>query len=95
MTFCFLRASFLRLVFELAEIEDLADGRIGVGGDFDEVEPGLEGTGDGVAARDDTDHLAALIDETHARRVDFFIDARPIIAGRRRRLSWSGDAVPP
>ena len=51
MTFCFLRASFLRLlffVFVFAEIEDLANRRIGVGRHLDEIEPGFDGSGEGV-----------------------------------------------
>ena len=32
---------FLGLEFELAEIQDLADRRIGVGGDLDEVQAGF------------------------------------------------------
>jgi hypothetical protein len=40
MTFCFLRASaafFCVLVLELAVVEDLADRRLAVGRDFDNV----------------------------------------------------------
>src|SRR5579864_9544583 len=88
--------ALLLLVFEFAEIEDFADRRIGVGRHFDEVEPGLDGAGDGIAARDDAYHLAAFVDKAHARREDFFIDARPIRrASGWRRLCWSGDSMPP
>src|SRR5579863_1617568 len=88
--------ALLLLVFEFAEIEDFADRRIGVGRHFDEVEPGLDGAGDGIAARDDAHHLAAFVDETHARREDFFVDARPIRrASGWRRLCWPGDSMPP
>ena len=68
MTFCFLRASFLSLlllVFVLAEIEDLADGGIGLGSDLDQIEAGFGGPGQRLVAGDDADHVAAFIHQAH------------------------------
>src|SRR5216683_1029467 len=43
-------AALLLLVFELAEIEDLDHRRVGVGSDLDEIETGLQGALQGLAA---------------------------------------------
>jgi len=73
----------LRLVLELADVEDLADRRIGIGRDLDEVEADRVGARLRVADRDDPDILPILIDETDLSDVDFAVDARAL-AGRRR-----------
>jgi hypothetical protein len=73
----------LRLVLELADVEDLADRRVRVGRDLDEVEPGRVGAGERVADRNDPDIFAILIDETDLGYVDLSVDARAL-AGRRR-----------
>jgi len=53
---------FLGFVFELAIIEDLADGRIDVTGDLDEVEADVYGFGDRLACRDDTELFSVFVD---------------------------------
>ena len=71
----------LGLVFELAEIEDLADRRIGIGRDLDQIEAGLGGHVERFARGDDPDHLAVFLDKSDARHGDLGVDARPV-AGR-------------
>jgi hypothetical protein len=62
--------ALLRLVLELADVEDLADGRVRIGRDLDQVEAGRVGAGEGVADRDDPDIFAILIDEPDLSDVD-------------------------
>src|ERR1700730_2452737 len=78
-------AALLFLVFELAEIEDLDHRRVSIGGDLDEIEACLEGALQGLAARHDADHLAALIDKADARHADLLVDAWTV-PGRRHVL---------
>ena len=87
--------ALLLLVFVLAEIEDLADGGIGLGGDLDQIEAGFDGAGERLVAGDDPDHIAALIHQAHARRGDFVVDARTVAAcsGGGGWSRW--DSVPP
>jgi hypothetical protein len=61
-------AALLLFVFVLAEVEDLADGGIGVGRDFDEVEAGLDGLGERLVAGDDSQHLAPFVHQPDAWR---------------------------
>ena len=92
MIFCFLRASFFFFCSSyliLAEVEDLADRRIGVRRDFDEVETGLDGHGERFVAPDDTHHLAPLVDEADARDADLVVDPGPLTGGSEIHR-WSG-----
>jgi hypothetical protein len=53
-------------IFQLAQIEDLADGRIRIGGNFDEVEAGLLGEKQCVIYGDIAAVVAVGIDELDA-----------------------------
>src|SRR5713101_7786988 len=82
-------AALLLLVFVLAEIEDLADGGIGVGRYLDQVEAGFARLDESLAAGDDPEHLTSLVHETDPGAEDLFVDARAIFRGRRGKR-WSG-----
>lgn len=60
----------LRFVLPSSEVEQLAGGRIASGIDLDEIESGGFGAGTGFGQGHDSDHLAALTDESHAWRSD-------------------------
>ena len=75
LLFARLVAALLLLVFVLAEVENLADRRIGVGRDFDEIEAGLDGLGERVVAGDDPQHLAPFVHQPDAWREDVVVDA--------------------
>ena len=72
-------------VFQLAEIEDLGDRRLGIGGDFDEVEAGLFGSEQCVVDGDDRRDSAVGIDELDPRDSDIAVGARAVL-GRAPRL---------
>ena len=54
---------------------------IGIGRYLDQVETGIRGHVERFVAPDHPYHVAALIDEAHARHADFLVDAGPL-AGR-------------
>ena len=61
MIFLFLASFVLFLlffVFELAEIEDFADRRVGIGRDLDQIEAGIGSHGERFVAPDDPHHIA-------------------------------------
>lgn len=80
--------ALLRLVFEFAEIHDLAHGRVGVGRDLDQVQPGFFGHFHGTAWRDDPDVFAVGTDQTNFIRADIFVNARARVS-LWRRVMWS------
>jgi hypothetical protein len=81
---------FLVGIFQLAQIEDLADGRIGIGRDFDEVEAGLLGEKQCVVDGDNAAVLAVGVNELDAGDPDVPIGARAFL-GWRRRFEWSAN----
>ncbi len=76
----------LLLELELAVVEDLADRRIRVWGDLDQVQTGFLGGLDGGGGGHYPLFFAVLIDEQNARDADVFVDAWAVL-GRRR---WHG-----
>src|ERR1700722_1123806 len=74
--------ALLLLVFVFAEIEDLADGGIGLGGDLDQIEGGFGGPGESLVTGDDADHVAALVHQAQTRRGDFVVDPRAVATRR-------------
>src|SRR5690606_12419468 len=66
---------FLLFEAELAEVHDLADRRIGVGLDLDEVEPRVLGHLQRFVAREHADHFAVRADHAHARDADILVAA--------------------
>ena len=65
----------LRLVLVLAEIQDLADRRLGVGRDLDQIEAGLGGALACVVDGDHADIVAGGVDELDVWSVDALVDA--------------------
>jgi hypothetical protein len=77
-------------VFQLAQIENLADGRIRIGSDFDEVEAGLLGEKQCVVDGDIAAVVAVGVDELDAGDPDVPVCARAFLRGRRR-FEWSAN----
>jgi hypothetical protein len=79
----------LFFVFIFSEIKDLANGRIGVGRDLDEIEAGIRRHIERFVARNDPHHVAAFVNEPKLVYCDFAIDPRAI-AARGGIKGWSG-----
>jgi hypothetical protein len=73
---------FLGGVFQLAQIEDLGDRRIGIGRNLNEVQPGLFGELDGFAGGNFAAVVAVGIDKLDAGDLDVPVSARPFLDGR-------------
>ncbi len=85
MTFCFFLASFsllLLFVFELAEVEDLADRRIGVRADLHQIQTDREGALHRLAHGQNALHLTILIDQANLRDSDLLIYAGAVAGWR-------------
>src|SRR5690606_3273057 len=85
----FVRA-LLRFEPELAEVHDLADRRIGVGLDLDQVQGLFFGHGNGFVARKHADHFAIRADHAHARYADVLIPAVLLVRGTDIAISVGG-----
>jgi hypothetical protein len=80
---------FLRLVPELADVEELADRRIGVGRDLDQIEANSGRLLDRLAGVHDAQILAILVDHAHLWDVDHLVVARPALdGGRHHAPGW-------
>jgi len=77
-------------VFQFAEVEDLADWRIGVGGNLDEIEAGFLGCKQRVVDRNVPEIVAVGTDELDAGDSDIAIGAGAFL-GRRRRFERSAN----
>jgi hypothetical protein len=64
------------LVFVFAEIQDLADRRLGIGRDFDEIETRLHGTRQSLGDGNHTDIVAGSVDELDVRSLYALVDTR-------------------
>ena len=73
---------FLRLKLELAVVQNLADGRRVVGGNFDQIEPGLSGQGDRVVDRCYASVGSLVVDQLNLADADLVIHARSIFLDR-------------
>jgi hypothetical protein len=69
----------LLLVLELAVIEQLADWRRRIGGDFDEIEPGLLGQGNRFRDRDGAFVASVLVDQVNLASANLLVDARAVL----------------
>ena len=85
----------LLFIFELAEIHDLAHGRVGIWRDLNQVQPGLIGHLHGTHWRDNADVSAISANQADFGGVDLFVDARAGIALRRRIMRSSGYGFSP
>ncbi len=82
---------FLRFVFELADIQNLAHRRIGAGGDFDQIQPHFMRRGNGFLGVEHTQIFPVLIDDADLGDGDELIIARAV--HRRRGVhhaAWGG-----
>ena len=70
---------FLLLVFELAEVHDLADRRVYVRRHLNEVEAGVGGAVERVTGADNAEVVAFIIDEANIRHVNIAIGAELIL----------------
>jgi hypothetical protein len=85
----------LALVFQLAEIGDLADGRIGVRRNLDEVEARVFGYFQGFIDRNDAAIVALIVDELDPWNPNLTICAGTFLDGRRRfERSANGRCLP-
>src|SRR6516162_7658600 len=78
----------LFFVFVLAEVEDFADRRVGVRRYLDKIEAGIGGHRKRFVTPDDSDHVAALVDEANAQDGDVFVDPGPFPGGGKVQR-WS------
>jgi hypothetical protein len=74
----------LLFVFVFPVVHQLDDGRLGLGRDFDEVEAFLLRDGAGVLGADFSVFVPVVSDQEDGAGKDFFVDARPVLGGRRR-----------
>ena len=80
---------FLRLVFVLAVIQDLAHRRLGIGRDLDQIEPGFNRARQGFGRGNHADIVAGSVDELDVGNVDALVDARAaLFGGKLRRPSY-------
>src|SRR5215208_4741038 len=85
------------LVLVLRVVQDTADGRLGLGGDFHQVQLAALGVPEGLSRLHDPDLLAVLVDEAHLGDADAFVDAGgvalrrlPVEPTRDRHLADGG-----
>ena len=81
---------FLGLIFVFADVEELADRRIGIGRDLDEVEADFGGLLDRFGGEQDAQILAILIDHAHLGHGDEFVEAGAVQRRRRRAPDQRG-----
>jgi hypothetical protein len=74
----------LRRIFELPVIHDLANGRIGIGRNLDQIHAGFHRHLDGGDRFDVAVIEARLIDQLDFVVADFIVGARPVFAGSGR-----------
>src|SRR5690606_1337093 len=88
----------LHFKLELAEVHDLADRRIRVGLDLDQVQAFVLGHAQRLVARQDADHFAIRSDHAHARDTDLVVFPVLLFGGADISVSGgglgSGPAVP-
>jgi hypothetical protein len=73
----------LLLILVLAVIEYLADRRLRVGRNFDQVEPGAYGDLNCFLGRYDPAFFTCVIDEKDLRNTNLLVDARSVVLRRR------------
>jgi pimeloyl-ACP methyl ester carboxylesterase len=84
LLFARFRRLLLRLVFQAAKINDLADRRLGIGNDFYQIETSLFGHRQGVESVDNTHILAFGINQLDFGNADIAIGFRAILDGGGR-----------
>ena len=74
---------FLFLVLVFTVVEDLCDGRVGVGRNFYEIKPRFISFAEGGVAVHDPDVVPIGADQAYRGVVDLLVDAGSILGGRR------------
>jgi hypothetical protein len=87
--------AFLLFVFELAKIHDLANRRIGVRRNLNQIETGFVGHFHGSGRGHHTDVFAVGADQADFSGTDFFVDARAGVALRGRIMGSASDGNRP
>jgi len=80
----------LALIFELAEIGDLGNGRLGIGCYLDEIETGLFGYADSVIDGRRPQIVSFDVDELDSRDLDIPVRTRAFLDGGCR-FEWSAN----
>jgi hypothetical protein len=83
----------LCLVLVFAQVEDLADRRIVVGCDFDEVKSRLFGDGECLVCVQDSPVLALSVDQLDLGNADFGIGSWPLLGWRWRPMRSANGRV--
>jgi len=91
LLFAGFRFALLGLVFEFAEIHDLAHGRIGIGRDLDQVQTRFLGHFHGATGRDNPDVFAVGTNQADFVRADIFVNARACVSLWRRVMGSASD----
>src|ERR1041384_4436695 len=73
---------------EASQVGNPTHGRIGRGGDFDQVKPSFLGAAQSVLNRDDSNLFAVFVDGTDPRHADVAVTTRAGL-DRRARVKWS------
>ena len=79
--FSVLALALLPVIFEFAEVHDLADWGLGIRRDFDEVEPSLLGNFERLRRVHDAKVFAILINHPNGRRLDILVYAVSLLNG--------------
>ena len=87
--------ALLLFIFELAEIHDLAHGRLGIGRNFDKVEPSFFGHFHGTLRRHNADVFAVRPDQADFIGADLVVDARAGVTLGRRVMRSASDGDGP
>jgi hypothetical protein len=96
--FCFLRASaafFCSCELEFAVVQHLADRRIGVGHDLDQIDAGLFGDGERLDQGHDAAILAFGVDQLDVTGADFPVGARTLFLRGRRSFHRTANGSGP
>lgn len=91
LLFAGFRFALLGLVFEFAEIHDLAHGRIGIGRDLDQVQAGFFGHFHSATGCHDPDVFAVGTNQADFIRADIFVNARACVSLWRRVMGSASD----
>jgi hypothetical protein len=83
--------ALLGLVFEFAEIHDLAHGRVGIGRNLDQVQSSFFGHFHGAAGCHDPDVFTVGTNKANFVRADIFVNARACISLWRRVMGSASD----
>ena len=81
--------AFFLFELEAADVSNAAHGRVGGGGDLDQVQPGLLGLADRLFERHDADLLALSVEDADLCGADLLVGAWARLYRRARNEWWS------